>query len=178
MKRHLHPIRNPQTQRADFRNSLESIGEYMALQILEELPSEPKSIRTLTNEEASHSLPCEEPVLVTILKTVFFAMARNEKTLKADTSYIAFPDIKDKYVILSDTMLGTGGSIIDALTILYSKGPKKIYVLVAIASQTEIDGVKGKFPEAALFPAAVDPKLNDKGYIVPGLGDAGDRCYG
>ena len=108
----------------------------------------------------------------------FFAMARNEETLKAITSYIALPDLKDRYVILSDTMIGTGGSIVDAIAILNQRNPKKIYVVAAIASQSGVDYILEKFPSVAIFRAATDPCLNDKGYILPGLGDAGDRCYG
>jgi uracil phosphoribosyltransferase len=191
----VYEIRNPQTDAAQFRKSLESIGEYLALEALEELPLESRSITTLTGKEASHFLLSKQPVLVTILRAGlplnsgvhkvfplaevgFLAMARNEETLAAETSYIVLPDIQDRFVILSDTMLATGGSIIDALAILKKHNPKAIFIITAIAAQKGIDRVLEKFPEVKIFSAAVDPLLNEKGYIVPGLGDAGDRCYG
>ena len=188
-------IRDPKTDAVHFRNALERIGEYLALNVLEELPTEGTPILTLTGKEATHPLLKEQPVLVTILRAGlplnagvqkvfpnaevgFFAMARNEETLKAVTSYIALPDLKDRYVILSDTMIGTGGSIVDAITILERHQPKKIFVIAAIAAEAGVDRILKAFPSVTILRAATDPCLNDVGYIIPGLGDAGDRCYG
>ncbi|MES2200266.1 MAG: uracil phosphoribosyltransferase, partial [Chlamydiota bacterium] len=195
LHRLVYEIRNPKTDAFHFRSALESIGEYLALNVLEELPCQETSIQTLTGKEAVHPLPREMPVLVTILRAGlplnagvqkvfpnaevgFFAMARNEETLKAVTSYVALPNLEDRYVILSDTMIGTGGSIIDAISILEKRKPKKIFVIAAIASQLGVDRILEAFPQVTILRASTDPYLNDKGYIIPGLGDAGDRCYG
>lgn len=191
----VYEIRNPQTDSARFRKALEKIGENLALDILEELNTAEVAIQTLTGAEAKHHLLNEDPVLVTILRAGlplnagvqkvfpnaevgFLAMSRNEETLKAKVDYIALPDLKGKSVIISDTMLATGGSLLDAIQIIEQKNPKKIYVIAAIASKPGIERISKSKPAIKIFAAAIDPSLNTKGYIIPGLGDAGDRSYG
>lgn len=191
----VYEIRNPETGPARFRQALESIGEYLALDVMEELNTEAATIKTLTGVEATHQLVSETPVLVTILraglslntgvhkvfpeaKVGFLAMSRDEETLKARVDYIAIPDIKDRCVILSDTMLATGGSLVDALQIIEQYGPKKIFVIAAVASKPGIARVLEYNSNIKVFTAVIDPSLNNKGYIIPGLGDAGDRCFG
>jgi uracil phosphoribosyltransferase len=105
-------------------------------------------------------------------------MSRNEETLKASVDYIGIPEVAGKTVILVDTMLATGGSALDGIEILKQYGPKRIVMICAIASQEGLANVFKRHPDVEIYPAAVDPLLNDKGYIVPGLGDAGDRSYG
>lgn len=191
----VYEIRNPQTGRVPFRQALETIGEYLALQVLEELDTEKRFIQTLTGAEAKHNLLTESPVLVTILRAGlplnnsvqkvfpdaevgFLGMSRNEKTLKAETGYAALPDVTNRCVIISDTMLATGGSILDAIYLIEQGKPKKIVLIVAIASQYGIDQIRKSRPNIKIYAAAIDPTLNEKGYIIPGLGDAGDRAYG
>lgn len=191
----VYEIRNPQTDSAHFRQALEKIGEYLALSVLQELNTAEATIQTLTGVEAKHQLLEETPVLITILraglplnagvqkvfpnaKVGFLAMARNEETLKATVHYVALPDLKDRTVIISDTMLGTGGSLIDAIKIIEPYGPKKIFIITAISCEPGIARILQYNPTVKIFAAAIDPMLNDKGYIIPGLGDAGDRCYG
>jgi uracil phosphoribosyltransferase len=191
----VYEIRDPQTNSVHFRDVLEKIGEYLALDVLKELSTVEKSIRTETGAVAQHKLVNEIPVLVTILRAGmplnigvhkvfvnsevgFLAMSRDEKTLLAKVEYIALPEIKDRIVIVVDTMLATGGSLIDAIQIVEKSAPKQIIVLTAIASQPGIDRVKSVYPLVKIFSTAIDPSLNEKGYIIPGLGDAGDRAYG
>lgn len=191
----VYEIRDPTTDPLHFRASLERIGEYLALNVLEELNTKEASIRTLTGADALHSLVDETPILVTILRAGlplnagvqkvfpnsevgFLAMSRDEETLKAKVDYVALPDIKNRTVVLSDTMLATGGSLLDAIQIIEKYEPKKIYVIAAIASQPGIARILQYNPNIKIFSAAIDPSLNDKGYIIPGLGDAGDRSYG
>lgn len=191
----VYELRDPKTQPAQFRQALESIGEYLALEILEELDTQEASIETLTGQEAKHTLANETPVLITILRggmpliggahkvfpqaeVGFLAMSRNEETLKAEVDYIAIPSIQNRTVILTDTMLATGGSLLDAIRIIEPHQPKRIFVLAAIAAQPGIDRLYAYRPDIKIFAATIDPALNDKGYIIPGLGDAGDRCYG
>ena len=191
----VYEIRDPQTDRAQFRQALEKIGEYLALNVLEELSKKETTIRTLTDTEATHCLVDETPVLITILRAGlplnagvhkvfpnaeagFLAMSRDEETLKAKVDYVGIPDLKNRSVILSDTMLATGGSLIDAIQIIEKYKPKKIFVVAAIASQPGIDRILQYNPSIKIFAAAIDSSLNHKGYIIPGLGDAGDRSYG
>lgn len=191
----VYEIRDPKTDAMHFRNALESIGEYLALDVLEEMNTQEVSIQTLTGAIATHKLISETPVLVTILRAGlplnagvqrafpnaevgFLAMSRDEETLKAKTDYIALPIMKDRSVIISDTMLATGGSLLDAIKIVEQYGPKKIFVITAIASEPGIARIVQHNPNIKIFAAAIDPSLNHKGYIIPGLGDAGDRSYG
>ncbi len=188
-------IRDPKTDAKTFRTSLIKIGELLGYEVLHDLSSKEACIETLTGAVASHKLCDETPVLVTILRAGipllqgvqevfpqaevgFLGMARDEETLKSKTDYIAMPEIKDKTVVLVDTMLATGGSLIDAIQIVQEMGPKRIWVLCAIASQAGIERIGREFPDVEIYPAAIDPTLNDRGYIVPGLGDAGDRSFG
>lgn len=191
----VHQIRNPETDAVHFRMALESIGEYLAINVLEELDTKESLITTLTGIEAKHQIIDEKPVLVTILRAGlplnagvqkvfpnaevgFLAMSRDEETLKAKVEYIALPYIKDRTIILVDTMLATGGSLIDALKILEPYQPKKIFIISAIAAAPGIKRIHQHNPEIKIFSAVVDPFLNEKGYIIPGLGDAGDRSFG
>ncbi len=195
IERLVYEIRDPKTDSAHFRKALESIGEYLALQALEELEGHERRVTTLTGVEAVHYLVDEKPVLATIMRAGlplnagvqkvfpdsevgFFAMSRNEETLKADVSYVALPDMRGKTVILSDTMLGTGGSLLNAIQRIETLQPKRIIVIAAIASHRGIDQILKHDSKILIFAAAIDPELNHKGYIIPGLGDAGDRCYG
>ncbi len=191
----VYEIRCPETDRAHFRNVLEKIGEYLALDVLEELETEETDIQTVTGATAQHHLIRETPVLVTILRAGlplntgimkvfpdadvgFLAMSRNEKTLKSLTEYVAFPTIQGRDVIISDTMLATGGSLLDAIQFVEKQGPRRIFIIAAIASKPGIDRILKARPNVKIFAAAVDDALNERGFIIPGLGDAGDRSFG
>jgi len=191
----VYELRNPKTNPANFRQTLETIGEYLARQLQENLITKEVTVNTLTGVKARSRLINETPTLVTILRAGlplnagvqkvfpnaevgFIAMSRDEKTFAAKVEYVAFPDIKNKTVILADTMLATGGSIIDALKIIEEYKPKQIFVIAAVASKPGIERIAKYNPNIKIFAAVVDPRLNDKGYIIPGLGDAGDRAYG
>ena len=94
--------------------------------------------------------------------------------------YLASPSLEDKTLILADPMLATGRSFVNVLQALESMGkPKQIHMVSVIGAQQGIDLVSEEFPEDThLWIATIDKELNSKGYIVPGLGDAGDLCYG
>jgi uracil phosphoribosyltransferase len=191
----VHEIRDPNTDRKHFRTALEKIGEYLALEVLQDLNTKNVEIQTLTGAKAAHILCDEDPVLITILRggiplmlgmqevfpnseAGFLGMARNEETLQAAISYIGIPNVKDKCVIIADTMLATGGSMLDAIKIVEKQGPKQIILVSAIAAKDGIARILDYNPGIKVYAAATDPKLNEKGYIIPGLGDAGDRSYG
>ncbi|HEY5236486.1 MAG TPA: uracil phosphoribosyltransferase [Rhabdochlamydiaceae bacterium] len=191
----VHDIRNPQTDKKHFREALEKIGEYLALEVLQDLDTKHVEIETLTGAKAVHVLCDEDPVLITILRggvpmlvgmqqvfpnaeAGFLGMARNEETLKAAISYIGIPNVKDKCVIISDTMLATGGSMLDAIKIVEKQNPKQIILVCAIAAKKGIARILDYNPNIKIYAAVTDPLLNEKGYIIPGLGDAGDRSYG
>lgn len=109
-------------------------------------------------------------------KVGFLAIKRNEETLESKVFYERLPELENKTVIITDPMVATGGSLIKAIEIIKSKNPKKIISLNVIASKEGLERVS-KFKDVFFYIGAVDPILNDKGYIVPGIGDAGDRCF-
>jgi uracil phosphoribosyltransferase len=191
----VHEIRDPQTDKKHFRDALEKIGEYLALEVLQDLNTKQVEIETLMGAKAEHMLCDEAPVLITILRggvpmlvgmqqvfpnseAGFLGMARNEETLQAAISYIGIPNVKDKCVIIADTMLATGGSMLDAIKIVEKQNPKQIILVCAIAAKKGIARILDYNPNMKIYAAMTDPTLNEKGYIVPGLGDAGDRSYG
>lgn len=188
-------IRDPRTNRKKFRDTLENIGEYLALDVLNALPSKKIYIQTMTGEMATHVVCDEIPILITILRAGlpfhagiqkvfphsevgFFAISRNEQTLQAKIQYVSLPNLKDRYVILSDTMLATGGSILNAIRVIQNYSPKKIFVVTALASRSGLRCISEEYSNVVIITAAIDPQINAQGYIVPGLGDAGDRAYG
>ena len=106
-------------------------------------------------------------------------MYRDEKTFKPVNYFFRTPkNIEKKEAIILDPMLATGGSALDAIELLKSKGVKKIKFLCIIAVREGLDKVKEKYPDVQIYCAHIDEKLNENKYIVPGLGDAGDRIYG
>jgi uracil phosphoribosyltransferase len=191
----VYEIRNPATGPARFRAALERIGEYLALNVIDDLDTEEAQIRTLTGADATHDLVSETPVIVTILRAGFplsvgvqrvfpdapvgfLAMSRNEETLEATVEYVALPDLRGRSVIITDTMLATGGSLSHAIDLVQGFGPKRIYCIVAIASEPGLECIDKNYPHVEMVIAETDPELNERGFIVPGLGDAGDRLYG
>ena len=106
-------------------------------------------------------------------------MYRNEETFKPTVYFFKVPkDIDNREVLIIDPMLATGGSALDAIELLKEKGVKKIKFLCIIAAPEGIKVVEEKYPDVQIYAASIDEKLNEKAYIVPGLGDAGDRIFG
>ena len=103
---------------------------------------------------------------------------RNEETLNPVRYYVRLPKrIKDHFVVLCDPMLATGGSASESIHILKTDGARHISLLTLLASKRGVDRIRRDHPDVPIYTAAVDPVLNENGYIVPGLGDAGDRLF-
>lgn len=190
------------TSKEKFTSELAKIGEQLAIQLVRDLPTQDKTVHTFTDRLATHPVPNHtNPVLVAILRAAlplwdgvkkvfpesdsgFIAMSRDEKTLEPKTDYVALPAVKGKAVILIDTMLATGGSILDAIKLIKTYEPEKIILVCAIASREGIRTVEAADVNSTLdiYVAAIDEELgketHNKGYILPGLGDAGDRSFG
>jgi len=107
----------------------------------------------------------------------FLAMARDETTHEAKLYYDRVPDCRGKHVVIVDPMVATGGSLIDAVTLLRRKAPARMTSLHIIASPEGLENVASHHPELALYVARIDAGLNAQKYIIPGLGDAGDRAF-
>lgn len=182
-----------------FRRNIERIGEIMAYEISKELDYKEVKITT-PNSDAVQSVPQDNVVLGTILRAGlplhtgfhnYFDHAENafvsafrkytsENEFDVIVEYLASPRLDGKTLILVDPMLATGISADLSYRALLTKGkPAKTIFACVIASQQAVDYVISHFPEdTILYCAAIDPILNEHAYIVPGLGDAGDLCFG
>ncbi len=182
-----------------FRRNIERIGEIMAYEISKELTYTEKTIQT-PNSEAVQSVPADTVVLGTILRAglplhtgfhnyfdhcenAFVSAYRkytSESELDVIVEYLASPRLDSKTLVLVDPMLATGISAYLSYRALLTKGtPAKTIFACVIASQQAVDYVISHFPEdTVLYCAVIDPILNEHAYIVPGLGDAGDLCFG
>lgn len=192
---------NQQTDRLRFRQNLERLGEIIAYEISKELMYSSSSVQTPI-QETKVELLVSQPVIVPILRAAvpFFqgflnyfdradcgfigAYRRESEEQKSDVEidfgYLATPDITGKEVILVDPMLATGKSFVEAFIHLLEKGkPSKIHVAAVIAAPEGIEYINQHLTIAhKIWICALDEKLNDKFYIVPGLGDAGDLAFG
>ena len=117
--------------------------------------------------------------LVPAAKVGHIGLYRDEKTLKPVEYFCKLPeDIAEREVIVVDPMLATGGSSVDALTLLKKRGAKNLRLVCLIAAPEGIEFVQKEHSDVDIYVASIDEKLNENGYIVPGLGDAGDRLFG
>lgn len=112
-------------------------------------------------------------------KVGFVGLARDEKTAIAKEYYWKFPEItKETVVVITDPMLATGGSLLHVLRRLKEMSPREIRVASVISAPEGLEAVEKEFPDVKIFTAAIDERLNDQKFIVPGLGDYGDRYFG
>ena len=189
-----------QTDSMRFRRNIERIGEIMAYEISKELVYGPRVIKTPLST-AVENVPAAQPVIATILRAGipfhqgflnYFDHAQNafvsayrkytdEAHFDIHIEYIASPRLDGKTLILTDTMLATGASMECAYEALLTKGrPAHVHIASVIASQQAVEHIRKVFPDekTTVWCATIDPELNEHAYIVPGLGDAGDLCYG
>lgn len=189
---------NIQTDRLRFRRNLERIGEVAAYEISKVLPSIEKEIQTPLGI-AVHNVLKEQPVLATILRAglpmhqgllnyfdqadnAFISAYRkhnNDGSFEISLDYLSCPELEDRIVIISDPMLATGSSLVKTIQYLKGEGkPAAIHIVAAIACTVGIEFVKREDPSVTIWCGDIDDELTAKGYIVPGLGDAGDLAYG
>jgi uracil phosphoribosyltransferase len=195
VQHNLARLRDRQTQPQEFRRLL---GEIAALMIYEATRSfAVKPVKVRTPLEPAHGFQLErEIVLVPVLRAGlgmldsilqlipharvgFIGLKREETTLRAVFYHKSFPkNLGRLEVILIDPMLATGGSAVAALDLLVEQGAKHIRLVNLVAAPEGIRRVRDSYPRVPVFTAAVDRQLNEKGFILPGLGDAGDRLFG
>ena len=187
-----------QTDRMRFRRNLERIGEVAAFEISKRLPYVEKEIQTPLGTAICQVL-AEQPVLTTILRAGlalhhgllnFFDKADNafvsayrkhssDGSFEIALEYLSSPEIDGRILIISDPMLATGSSLVKTVQYLKEEGkPQAIHVVTAIACTVGIEYLRREVPEAIIWCGDIDDELTAKGYIVPGLGDAGDLAYG
>lgn len=187
-----------QTDRMRFRRNLERIGEVAAYEISKVLPFTEKDVQTPMGIASSKILQ-DHPVLATILRAGlplhqgllnYFDKADNafisayrkhnqDGSFEISLDYISCPELEDRVVIVSDPMLATGSSLVKTIHFLKEEGrPKEIHIVAAIACTVGIEYVKREEPSVTIWCGDIDDELTAKGYIVPGLGDAGDLAFG
>ena len=189
---------NIQSDRLRFRRNLERIGEVAAYEISKVLAFVEKEIQTPLGI-AEHKILSEQPVLATILRAGlplhqgllnYFDKADNafisayrkhnkDGSFEISLDYVSCPELENRVVIISDPMLATGSSLVKTIHFLKEEGhPREIHIVAAIACTVGIEYVKREEPSVTIWCGDIDDELTAKGYIVPGLGDAGDLAFG
>lgn len=196
IKHKLTTMRDEKTGTKDFRQYLDEIAGLMAYEITRDLPIQTLEVKTPV-DMCQGNVISKEVVLVPILraglgmvngilslvptaKVSHVGMYRDEETLEPHEYFFKYPSvINDAEVMVLDPMLATGGSACAAITLLKEKANAKHIKLVCLVGVMEgVSRVQKEHPDVDIYLAALDEKLNEKGYIVPGLGDAGDRIFG
>lgn len=189
-------MRDKTTGSKDFRQLLEEISLLMGYEVTRDLPLVDKNIETpigpMVAKEISGRKLAIVPILraglgmvsglqtlVPVSKVGHIGMYRNEDTHEPVEYYCKLPeDIEQRLVIITDPMLATGGSASGAITLLKKRGCRNIRLMCLVAVPEGIKKVQNDHPDVDIYVAAVDDYLNENAYIVPGLGDAGDRIFG
>ncbi len=189
-------MRETSTSTAVFRQLLREISQLLAYEVTRELPMTTKRIETPIQPMDAPVLAGRKMALVSILRAGnglldgilelvpsarvgFVGLYRDEETLQPVQYYFKAPDhLDERLVIAVDPMLATGNSSAAAIDLLKAQGAKDIRFLCLLAAPEGVARMKDAHPDVPIVTAALDERLNDKGYIVPGLGDAGDRMFG
>ena len=188
-------IRDEKTNTKDFRQSVSEIANLMAFEVTRDLPVKEVYTKTPIAVAKTYTLDCEVVIvpilraglgmvdgiqsLIPTAKIGHIGMYRDEETFEPVNYFFKVPKhIEDKEVIILDPMLATGGSAVDAIELLKSKGVKKMKFLCIIAAPEGLERVQKEHPDVQIYCAHIDDHLNENKYIVPGLGDAGDRIFG
>ncbi|EAX47412.1 uracil phosphoribosyltransferase [Thermosinus carboxydivorans Nor1] len=189
-------LRDKNTGSKDFRELLEEIAMLMAYELTRNLPLEETEIETPVARTRCKVLTGKKLGVVPILraglgmvngvlrlipaaKVGHVGVYRDPETLKPVEYYCKLPtDVSERDFIVIDPMLATGGSSVATIDMLKRKGAKNIKLMCLVAAPEGVHLVNEQHPDVEIYTASVDERLNDHGYIVPGLGDAGDRIFG
>ena len=180
-------MRSKDTSTKAFRELLDEVSMLMAYEVTRDLPLEDIEVETPICKCTAKEIAGKKLAVVPILRAGLgmvdgvghIGLYRDPNTLEPVEYYCKLPkDIEERDIILVDPMLATGGSAVAAISFLKKRGCKSIKMMNLIAAPEGINRVMKEHPDVDVFVAAVDEKLNEHGYIVPGLGDAGDRLFG
>ena len=189
-------MRERDTSTAVFRQLLREISQFLAYEVTRNLPMTKRTIDTPLQEMEAPVLAGKKLALISILRAGnglldgvlelipsarvgFVGLYRDEDTLQPVQYYFKVPEsLEDRLVIAVDPMLATGNSSAAAIDLLKQAGAKNIRFLCLLAAPEGVARMKEAHPDVPIVTAALDERLNEKGYIVPGLGDAGDRMFG
>lgn len=189
-------LRDEKTGMKEFRELIEEIATLMTYEAFKDVPTKKVMVKTPLEETEQTVVVEKSIVLVPVLRAglgmvngvhVLFptakvghiGMFRNEETLEPQEYYCKLPDgVEDKLVVVLDPMLATGGSAIAAINQLKKREVKNIKMMSIIAAPEGVKALASAHPDVQIYVATVDRELNENGYILPGLGDAGDRLFG
>lgn len=189
-------MRRRETSTSNFRSLLQEIAMLLGYEVTRDLPLEDRSIETPVAPMDAPFLKGKKVVLITVLRAGsglldgmlkilpsarvgHIGIYRDPKTLQPVEYYYKAPkDLSDRLVIVVDPMLATGNSAAAAVTRIKQAGARTIKFACLLAAPEGIERLHAAHPDVVIYTPAVDERLNEKGYIVPGLGDAGDRLYG
>jgi len=187
-------LRDQRRDAIRFRHTVAELTKQLVYEALKDFPLVEKNIAVWQGDGTFYTLDEENIMVVTVLragmpmldsvmellpeaKAGFLAMKRDETTHKSVLYYDRLPNCKGKTILLVDPMVATGGSMVDALNLIKEREPSKIITLNIIGSPEGLEVVSSAYPDIDIYIAQIDEKLNDDKYIIPGLGDAGDRSY-
>jgi uracil phosphoribosyltransferase len=189
-------IRSKDTGTKEFRALVDEVAGLMAFEITRDLPLQEVEIQTPVSTAKAKVIAGKKLGIVPILraglgmvdgflqlvpaaKVGHVGLYRDPETLKPVEYYVKLPtDVEERDFIVIDPMLATGGSAVEAINSLKTRGAKNIKFMCLIAAPEGVEILQKAHPDVDIYIAALDEKLNDHGYIVPGLGDAGDRLFG
>lgn len=189
-------IRDKNTGTKEFRELVDEVATLMAFEITRDLPLEEIEVETPVTTAKTKVLSGKKIAIVPILragigmvdgvlklipaaKVGHIGLYRDPETLKPVEYYAKLPaDVEERDFIIVDPMLATGGSAVEAINSLKKRGAKNIKFMCLIAAPEGVKAIQEQHDDVDIYIAALDEKLNDHGYIVPGLGDAGDRLFG
>ena len=192
----LTQIRQKDTSTTQFRQMINEIGGLMVYEITRDLPLEQIEIETPVAKTKANVIAGKKMVVVPILRAGLgmvdgilqmipsarighIGIFRDEETLQPVEYFAKFPEELDQRdIFIGDPMLATGGSAIAAINSIKQRGAKNIKLVCLVGAPEGVKAINEAHPDVTVYLASLDEKLNEKGYIVPGLGDAGDRIFG
>jgi uracil phosphoribosyltransferase len=188
-------LRDKETGTKEFRETLEEIAALMAYEITRDLPVKDVTIETPLGKCKTEELASEVVIvpvlraglgmvegitnLITTARVGHIGIYRDHETLEPVSYYAKFPDkMNTSVVMVLDPMLATGGSSSAAIKVVKEHGANTIKLVCIVGAPEGVDRIRKDHPDVQIYLIEIDEKLNEKGYIVPGLGDAGDRIFG